>query len=90
MKTIARSSSFKSKIKFMGKHAFDAQAFLDSAGVARKVLEYRRLEEIYSQGDATKRVKYIQKGGVKLTVVNEAGKEAVLAIMGPGDFFCER
>ncbi len=89
MKTIAMSSSFKSKIKFMRRHAFDAQAFLDSAGVARKVLEYRRLEEIYSQGDSTRGVKYIQKGGVKLTVVNEVGKEAVLAILGPGDFFGE-
>ncbi len=52
-------------------------------------MEYRRSEEIYSQGDPTKGVKYIQKGGVKLTVVNEAGKEAVVAILGPGDFFGE-
>ena len=42
-----------------------------------------------SQGDPAKGVKYIQKGGVKLSVVNEAGKEAVLAILGPGDFFGE-
>ncbi len=52
-------------------------------------MEYRRSEEIYSQGDPTKGVKYIQKGGVKLTVVNEGGKEAVVAILGPGDFFGE-
>src|SRR5271157_5190687 len=72
-----------------GSPAFDAQAFLDSAGVARKVVEYRRSEKIYSQGDPTKGVKYVQKGGVKLSVVNEVGKEAVVAILGPGDFFGE-
>jgi CRP/FNR family cyclic AMP-dependent transcriptional regulator len=89
MGTTARSSTIKSKIKFRKKRAFDAQAFLDSAGVARKVVEYRRSEKIYSQGDSTRGVKYIQSGGVKLSVVNEVGKEAVLAILGPGDFFGE-
>ena len=68
---------------------FDAQAFLDSAGVARKVVEYRRSQKIYSQGDPAKNVMYIQKGGVKLSVVNEVGKEAVVAMLGPGDFFGE-
>jgi CRP/FNR family transcriptional regulator, cyclic AMP receptor protein len=69
--------------------AFDAQAFLDSAGVARKVKVFKRAEVVYSQGDAAKSVMYLQEGGVKLTVVNEVGKEAVVAIMGPGDFFGE-
>ena len=69
--------------------AFDAQAFLDSAGVSRKVVEYRRSEKIYSQGDPASGVMYVQKGGVKLSVVNEVGKEAVVAILGPGDFFGE-
>jgi CRP/FNR family cyclic AMP-dependent transcriptional regulator len=68
---------------------FDAQAFLDSAGVARKVMEYRGSEKIYSQGDPATGVKYIQKGGVKLSLVSDVGKEAVLAILGPGDFFGE-
>jgi CRP/FNR family transcriptional regulator, cyclic AMP receptor protein len=89
MKAIAISSNIKSKIKFKKKHAFDAQAFLDSAGVARKVVEYRRSQKIYSQGDPAKSVIYIQKGGVKLSVINEVGKEAVVAILGPGDFFGE-
>jgi CRP/FNR family transcriptional regulator, cyclic AMP receptor protein len=71
------------------KHAFDAQAFLDSAGVARTVKEFKRVEVIYAQGDAAESVIYLQSGGVKLTVVNEAGKEAVVAILGPGDFFGE-
>src|SRR5579863_9398667 len=71
------------------RHAFDVQAFLDSTGVARKVKEFKRAEVIYAQGDAAESVIYLQSGGVKLTVVNEAGKEAVVAILGPGDFFGE-
>jgi CRP-like cAMP-binding protein len=60
---------------------FDAQAFLDSAGAARRVVEYRRSQKISSQGDTATSVMYVQKGGVKLSVVNEIGKEAVLAIL---------
>jgi len=71
------------------KLAFDAQAFLDSAGVLRKVKEMKKAEIIYSQGEAAKNVMYLQEGGVKLSVVNGAGKEAVVAILGPGDFFGE-
>jgi CRP/FNR family transcriptional regulator, cyclic AMP receptor protein len=69
--------------------AFDVQDFLDSAGVARKVAEYKKRETIFSQGDPGKNVLYIQKGGVRLSVVNETGKEAVVAVLGPGDFFGE-
>jgi CRP/FNR family cyclic AMP-dependent transcriptional regulator len=68
---------------------FDAQAFLDSASVARKVVAYRISQKIYSQGDPATSVMYVQNGGVKLAVVNEVGKEAVVAILGPGDFFGE-
>jgi CRP/FNR family transcriptional regulator, cyclic AMP receptor protein len=68
---------------------FDAQAFLDSGGVARRVVEYGRSQKFYSQGDPATSVIYVQKGGVKLSVVNEVGKEAVVAILGPGDFFGE-
>jgi CRP-like cAMP-binding protein len=89
MQAIARSSNIKSKRKSTRKRAFDAQTFLDSAGVARRVVEYRRSQRIYSQGDAAKSVIYLQKGGVKLSVVNETGKEAVVAILGPGDFLGE-
>jgi CRP/FNR family cyclic AMP-dependent transcriptional regulator len=89
MRVIANSSNIKSNRKSTQKRGFVAQAFLDSAGVARKVVEYRRSERIYTQDDPTKGVKYIQKGGVKLSVVNEVGKEAVVAILGPGDFFGE-
>ena len=78
-----------SKIKSKKTHSFSAEAFLHSGGVARKVVEYRRSEKIYSQGDPATSVLYIQDGGVKLSVVNEVGKEAVVAILGPGDFFGE-
>jgi CRP/FNR family cyclic AMP-dependent transcriptional regulator len=77
------------KLKIVKMPVFDAQAFLNSAGLARKVVEYRSSEKIYSQGESAKDVLYIQKGGIKLSVVNEVGKEAVVALLGPGDFFGE-
>jgi CRP-like cAMP-binding protein len=89
MRTIARSSNIKSKTKLKQKLAFDAQAFLDSAGVARKVNAFKKAELVYSQGDTAQSVMYLQEGGVKLTVVNEVGKEAVVAILAAGDFFGE-
>src|ERR1700730_29523 len=69
--------------------AFNAQAFLDSAGLSRKIVEFKRKQVIYTQGDAAHNVLYIQQGGVKLCVINETGKEAVVAMLGPGDFFGE-
>ncbi len=69
--------------------SFDPQVFLDTAGVARKVIEYRRGESIYRQGEPADSVMYVQKGGVKFSVVNESGKEAVVAMFGPSDFFGE-
>src|SRR6267154_272183 len=69
--------------------SFDPQAFLDTAGVARKIAEFRRGESIYSQGEAAESVMYVQKGGVKFSVVNGSGKEAVVAMFGPSDFFGE-
>jgi len=73
-----------------GPRAFDAQAFLDSAGLSRKIAEFRRRQSIFTQGDPAEDVLYIQRGGVKLCVVNEAGREAVVAMLGPGDFFWRR
>jgi CRP/FNR family transcriptional regulator, cyclic AMP receptor protein len=69
--------------------AFDAQAFLDSAGVARTIVEFQRKDTIFSQGDVCKDVMYIQKGHVKLSVVSNTGKEAVVAMLKPGDFVGE-
>jgi CRP/FNR family cyclic AMP-dependent transcriptional regulator len=70
-------------------HSFSPRVFLDTAGVARKVVEYRRGESIYSQGETAETVMYVQKGGVKFSVVNGSGKEAVVAMFGPSDFFGE-
>src|SRR5258706_6827858 len=71
------------------KGAFKDEAFLDSEGLARKVVEYRRSETIFAQGEPCDSVLYIQKGGVKLSVLSKTGREAVVAMLGPGDFFGE-
>jgi CRP-like cAMP-binding protein len=68
---------------------FDAKAFLESAGVAKRVAQYKKSQKIYSQGDPAENVLYIQTGEIKLSVVNGVGKEAVVALLGPGDFFGE-
>jgi len=69
--------------------AFDVKLFLDSVGLGRKVAKFHGKGTIFAQGDPAQSVMYIQEGGVKLAVVNESGKEAVVAILGPGDFFGE-
>ncbi len=85
MEAIAGSNKTKSSKR----HIFNAQVFLDSAGIARRIVEFPTKATIYAQGDPAKTVMYIQQGSVKLTVVNEIGKEAVVAILKPGDFFGE-
>src|ERR1700722_8192473 len=77
------------RLKPKKKTSFDAQVFLQSVGASRRVEEFRKKQPIFSQGEAADTVMYVQKGTVKLTVVNEDGKEAVVAIFGPGDFFGE-
>ena len=67
----------------------EPQTFLDTSGLARKVAEFRKDEQIYCQGDAAKSVMYIQKGNVKFSVVSSTGKVAVVAMLGPTDFFGE-
>jgi CRP-like cAMP-binding protein len=69
--------------------AFDVKSFLDSAGLGRRVAKFRGKETVFAQGDPAKSVMYIQEGGLKLSVINEAGKEAVVAVLGPGDFLGE-
>ena len=63
--------------------------FLESNGLGRKVSAFGAKETVFAQGNPATAVMYIQEGGVKLTVVNESGKEAVVTILGPGDFFGE-
>ena len=68
---------------------FNAQAFLNSAGVARTIVEFQAKDVLFSQGDICKDVMYIQKGSVKLSVVSKTGKEAIVAMLKPGDFVGE-
>jgi CRP/FNR family cyclic AMP-dependent transcriptional regulator len=68
---------------------FNVQTFLESAGVARTIIEFQPKDTIFSQGDVGKDVMYIQKGTVKLSVVSKTGKEAVVAMLKPGSFVGE-
>src|ERR1700694_3328838 len=83
------SPGARMKIKKSKTESLKVQTFLDISGMARKVAEYRKDEQIYSQGDAAKSVMYIQKGNVKFSVVSTSGKVAVVAMLGPSDFFGE-
>lgn len=77
----------------MGSHTirttFNPQAFLDAAGVARTVATFRNAETIYSQGAVCQTVMYLKKGEVRLSVLSKLGREAIVAVLGPGDFFGE-
>jgi CRP/FNR family cyclic AMP-dependent transcriptional regulator len=68
---------------------FNAQAFLSSAGVAKTIVEYRRADAIFTQGDPCESFLYIQKGRVKISAVSKTGREVIVAILGAGDFFGE-
>ncbi len=71
------------------KQTFDPKKFLAEIGAGRTRADYEKNQTIISQGDAADSLFYIQKGKVKLTVVSSHGKEAVIALLGPGDFFGE-
>jgi CRP/FNR family transcriptional regulator, cyclic AMP receptor protein len=71
------------------KASFDPKRFLARVGDGKAISEYRKDQIIFSQGEVADAVFYIQQGKVKLTVVSEQGKEAVVAILGPGQFFGE-
>jgi CRP/FNR family cyclic AMP-dependent transcriptional regulator len=79
----------KKRRKRSPQRLFDAQRFLDSTGSAKKLVTYEPGATVFSQGDAALSVLYIQQGGVRLSVISETGKEAVVALLGPGDFFGE-
>src|SRR6202040_47577 len=75
------------KIKKSKTESLEPQTFLDTSGTARTVAEFRKNEQIYGQGDAARSVMYIHKGNVKFSVVSASGKVAVVAMLGPSDFF---
>jgi len=68
---------------------FDVRSFLESSGIEKDTIEFPPNAAIYQQGDPAEAVMYLQKGRVKLSVVSGAGKEAVLGVLGRGDFFGE-
>jgi CRP/FNR family transcriptional regulator, cyclic AMP receptor protein len=68
---------------------FDVHAFLESAGVSRRIIRFARGAVVFAQGTQANSVFYIQEGAVKLSVLSSAGKEAVVAMLGAGDFFGE-
>ena len=68
---------------------FDAEAFLTSAGITKKIVNYLPLAIVFAQGDPSDSVMYIQKGAVRLSVLSHAGKQAIVAMLGPGDFLGE-
>ena len=69
--------------------SFDPKAFLAIVGAGKTILEFRKDQVVFAQGDAADAVFYIQKGQVKVVVISEQGKEAVVGIFGPGQFFGE-
>jgi CRP-like cAMP-binding protein len=69
--------------------AFDAKAFLTKAGTGRSVSPYRKKQVVFAQGDPADAVFYLERGQIKLTVVSEQGKSAIVAMLGRGDFFGE-
>ena len=72
-----------------GTPRFDVVAYLKSTGPARKIVKYREGDTVFAQGDACDDVRYLQRGAVKLSVLSHIGKEAVVAMLTPGDFFGE-
>ena len=71
------------------KDMFDPKNFLARVGAGKTILEFHKNQHVFEQGDVADTVFYLQKGKVKLTVLSEHGKEAVVAILEPGQFFGE-
>ena len=97
--TPGRSARFRPKrtpadretgnLKLQTRPASDVFTFLNSAGVSKKPIEFPKKQTLFTQGEPAKQVFYLQEGSVKLAVTSTEGKEAVVAILGPGDFLGE-
>jgi CRP/FNR family transcriptional regulator, cyclic AMP receptor protein len=72
-----------------GKDSFDSKMFLAKVGAGKTILAFHKNQHVFEQGDVANTVFYLQKGKVKLTVLSEQGKEAIVAILEPGQFFGE-
>jgi CRP-like cAMP-binding protein len=89
MKAKRRQSREKPLVKPKEETAFDPQIFLAKVGDGRTLADYPKNKKVFVQGDPADAIFYIQEGKVKLTVVSKDGKEAVIGILGAGDFFGE-
>jgi len=76
-------------MKAKKRSAFDPMVFLSKAGDEKAVADYKEKKIIFRQGEPANAIYYLQRGKVKLTVISKQGKEAVIAILGKGDFFGE-
>ena len=76
-------------VKKRVKASFDPKTFLAKVGEGKTISKYRKDQIVFSQGQIADAVFYIQHGKIKLTVVSEQGKEAVVAILGPGHFLAK-
>ena len=73
----------------LANNEFDPKAFLAKVGAGKTILKFEKNQHVLEQGDVADTVFYIQKGSVKLTVLSEQGKEAVVGILETGQFFGE-
>src|SRR2546421_3533288 len=73
----------------VAKKPFDPEIFLSVVGKGKTVSEYRKGEVIFAQGDVADSIYYLQRGRVKVVVLSEQGKEAVVGLIEAGQFFCE-
>ena len=71
------------------KRPLDAKAFLESAGLGKRIVAYRRKEVVFSQGEPCEHVMYVQSGAIQLSVLSNAGKQAIVGVLGPGEFLGE-
>jgi len=88
MQSLRRSQALPRRSKKRTK-TFDPKAFLASSGIGRTVLNYRPKQAVFSQGEPADTVFYIQEGRVRLSVISKQGKEATIALLGPGEFLGE-
>jgi CRP-like cAMP-binding protein len=86
---VNRGQEKKSCVEGKMKLPFDPVTFLGKVGAGKTILNYQRNQTVFEQGDVADTVFYLQKGQIKLTVISEQGKEAVIGILGPTQFFGE-
>jgi CRP/FNR family cyclic AMP-dependent transcriptional regulator len=71
------------------KRPLDVKLFLESAGLGKRAVVYKRKQVVFSQGDPCDHVMYVQSGAIQLSVLSNSGKEAIVAVLGPGEFLGE-